>query len=105
MLIYLQPEIKRKVISLFHFSLKSDAFLFLGPSETLGKLTNLFKNIDTKWNIYQYKEMNQWMSSNTFGSSDVHNVKKSIDKSSVIARLKETERNLKIDTIYAKLIE
>jgi two-component system CheB/CheR fusion protein len=105
MLIYLQPEMQRKVISLFHFSLKSDAFLFLGPSETLGKLSNLFKTVDSKWNIYQYKEMNQWLSSNTFGNSDLLNEKKSIHKSSVMARLKETDRILKIDTIYAKLIE
>lgn len=61
MLIYLQLEMQRKVISLFHFSLKSDAFLVLGPSETLGKLTSMFKVVDRKWNIYQYKKMNQWL--------------------------------------------
>ncbi|WP_162463305.1 CheR family methyltransferase [Paenibacillus psychroresistens] len=105
MLIYLQPEMQRKVISLFHFSLNSNAFLFLGPSETLGKLANLFENIDTKWNIYQYNEMNQWLSPHTYGSSEMLNIKKTNDKSSVISRLKDTDRIQKMDAIYAKLIE
>jgi two-component system CheB/CheR fusion protein len=55
LLIYFQPDAQRKVISIFDFSLKSEACLFLGPSETLGKLTNLFIPLDNKWNIYQHK--------------------------------------------------
>jgi two-component system CheB/CheR fusion protein len=105
MLIYLQPEMQRKVISLFHFSLKPDGFLFLGPSETLGKLTNLFKVLDSKWNIYQYKEMKQLVSANSFSKSESLNEQKQMHKNTIIARLKESERILKIDNIYMKLIE
>jgi two-component system CheB/CheR fusion protein len=104
MLIYLQPSMQRKVISLFHFSLKSDAFLFLGPSETLGKLSNLFKSVDSKWNIYQYKEMNKWLSSNTFGNINSIHEKKMTHKIKAISGLK-TDPILKMDTIYTKLIE
>lgn len=57
MLIYLQPEMQRKVISLFHFALNPSGFLFLGPSETIGRLSNLFAPVDRKWNIFQQKKM------------------------------------------------
>ena len=105
LLIYLVPEMQRKVISLFHFALKSEAYLFLGPSESLGKLSVLFKTFDSKWNIYQYKETNHWLTANTFGLSEVVNDKKLSHRNKVIARLKETERIMKLDNIYTKLIE
>jgi two-component system CheB/CheR fusion protein len=104
MLIYLKPDMQRKAISLLHFALKSDGFLFLGPSETLGKLTNLFKSVDNKWNIYQYKEIKQWLNTNHFGMADDRNEKKK-HKNKVIARLKETEQKIKQENIYNKLIE
>ena len=38
LLIYLQPAAQQKVLSLFHFALNRNGFLFLGPSETVGPL-------------------------------------------------------------------
>jgi two-component system CheB/CheR fusion protein len=105
LLIYLQLEIQRKVISLFHFSLKSDAFLFLGPSETLGKLTNLFIPLDNRWNIYHHKVSNSLLAAGSLGVSDQVNEKKLNHKNKVIVRLKEAERILKLETVYTKLIE
>ncbi|WP_240546500.1 CheR family methyltransferase [Paenibacillus artemisiicola] len=55
MLIYLQPEMQFKVLSLFHFALTPEGFLFLGPSETIGKFTNQFEPIDRQWNIFAHK--------------------------------------------------
>lgn len=105
MLIYLQLEMQRKVISLFHFALKSDAFLVLGPSETLGKLSNMFKVVDRKWNIYQNKKRNQWLTTTHFGMPS-HNVENKIAyKNKAITRLKQTERMITLDNIYTKLIE
>ncbi len=105
MLIYLQLEMQRKVISLFHFSLKSDAFLVLGPSETLGKLSNMFKIVDRKWNIYQNKKMNQWLTTTHFRIPS-HIVENKIAyKNKVMTRLKQTERMITLDSIYTKLIE
>lgn len=54
MLIYLQPEIQKKVLSLFHFVLNPEGFLFLGPSETIGKLTTQFEPLDRRWNIFEH---------------------------------------------------
>jgi len=53
LLIYLEPEVQSKVISLLHFSLKEGGFLFLGPSETIGRQTDLFDPVSKKWRIYR----------------------------------------------------
>lgn len=55
MLIYLLPEMQAKVLSLFHFALNPGAFLFLGPSETIGRLADHFEPIDRRWNIFSHK--------------------------------------------------
>ena len=49
MLIYLQPLAQKKVLSLFHFALKTGGTLFLGPSETMGDLAEEFESIDDHW--------------------------------------------------------
>ena len=53
LLIYLEPEVQRKVISLFHFALKEDGHLFLGSSETLGRHIDLFETVSKKWRIFR----------------------------------------------------
>jgi two-component system CheB/CheR fusion protein len=76
LLIYLQQEAQRKVISIFDFSLKSEACLFLGPSESLGKLTNLFIPLDNKWNIYKHKEHKRLFEKNSLVLNDPEKGKK-----------------------------
>lgn len=53
LLIYLQPTAQKKVITLFHFGLKTGGMLFLGPSESTGELQDEFDAIDRHWNIYR----------------------------------------------------
>ena len=53
LLIYLDPEVQRKVISLFHFSLHEDGFLFLGSSETVGRQLDMFETVSKKWRIFR----------------------------------------------------
>ena len=53
LLIYLTPEIQKKLIPLFHYSLNSGGFLFLGSAESVGNFTDLFKPLDLKSRIYQ----------------------------------------------------
>ncbi|MBP3949601.1 CheR family methyltransferase [Bacillus suaedae] len=54
MLIYFQTDLQQKVLSMFHFALRKDGFMFLGPSETIGKLTDLFEPVHHKWKIFRY---------------------------------------------------
>ncbi len=53
LLIYLEPEIQKKIVSLFHFSLNAGGFLILGPSETVGRQADLFVPISARWRIYR----------------------------------------------------
>ena len=53
LLIYLGTELQRKLLPIFHYSLKPDGILFLGSSETIGQATDLFTSIQRKWKIYR----------------------------------------------------
>jgi len=48
LLIYLSAPAQRSVMPLFHYALKPDGVLMLGPSETVGAFSELFGVIDTK---------------------------------------------------------
>lgn len=51
-LIYLEVKVQRRILSLFHFGLKTGGVLFLGPSETVGDLATEFDTLDRHWRIY-----------------------------------------------------
>jgi len=53
LLIYLEPEVQRRVIPLFHFALKPGGYLFLGAAETVAQREDLFRPVSRKWHIYQ----------------------------------------------------
>ncbi len=53
LLIYLGPELQRRVISLFHYALKPDGYLLLGASETLGELSNAFDEVSRRWKLFR----------------------------------------------------
>jgi len=53
MLIYLQPQAQRTVLSLFHFGLLPGGMLFLGASETPGGLAEEFATIDEHAKLYR----------------------------------------------------
>ena len=56
-LIYMDRELQKKLIPLFHYALNPDGFLFLGPSETVGEFENLFDTLDRKSKLYQKKDV------------------------------------------------
>jgi len=53
LLIYFQPEVQEKVISLFHFALKKDSVLFLGSSEGLGQFAGEFEVIANQHKLFR----------------------------------------------------
>jgi two-component system CheB/CheR fusion protein len=53
LLIYFQPLLQKKVLSLFHFGLRTGGTLFLGPSENPGELTPEFDTLHEHWKIYR----------------------------------------------------
>jgi two-component system CheB/CheR fusion protein len=52
LLIYMEPVLQRRVLSLFHFSLNPGRFLLLGPSETVGDAADQFALLDSKWKLF-----------------------------------------------------
>ncbi|KAB2640371.1 MAG: PAS domain S-box protein [Verrucomicrobia bacterium] len=56
LLIYMNTELQKKVIPLFHYALNPGGFLFLGTSETIGEFVELFEPIERKLKIYLRKE-------------------------------------------------
>jgi two-component system CheB/CheR fusion protein len=56
LLIYMDVELQRKLIPLFHYALSPGGFLFLGTSETVSEYVDLFGVLDRKLKLYQRKE-------------------------------------------------
>lgn len=53
LLIYLEPELQKKLFPLFHYSLNPGGVLMLGTSETVGAATDLFAALPGKSRIYR----------------------------------------------------
>ena len=53
LLIYFNDDAKKKVLSLFNFSLNPGGIMFLGPSETVSELDDAFVPANEKWRIYR----------------------------------------------------
>ncbi len=53
LLIYFDQTLHRQIIPLFHYSLNPNGFLVLGPSETIGRSSELFRLVDGHHQIYR----------------------------------------------------
>jgi two-component system, chemotaxis family, CheB/CheR fusion protein len=53
LLIYLDPELQKKLLPLFHYSLNPGGLLLLGSAESIGGFTDLFTSLDAKARLYQ----------------------------------------------------
>lgn len=57
-LIYFDPVLQKRVISLFHYALKAGGSLVLGPSETIGASSDIFTLLhDKKFSIFTKKSV------------------------------------------------
>jgi len=56
LMIYLTTEMQKKLIPLFHYSLRPGGILFLGSAETIGNFTDLFESLGRKTRIYRRTE-------------------------------------------------
>ena len=54
-LIYLDAGLQKKIIPILHYALKTNGFLMLGNSETVGTFTDLFSLIESKHKVYTRK--------------------------------------------------
>jgi len=53
LLIYLDAELQKKLVPVFHYALKPGGYLFLGPSESLAEHPELFEIVDKRFRIFR----------------------------------------------------
>ncbi len=56
LLIYMEPDLQKKILPIFHYTLKPNGILFLGTSETVGEFGHLFEPLDSKYKIFKHKD-------------------------------------------------
>jgi two-component system CheB/CheR fusion protein len=56
LLIYLSANLQKKILPIFHYSLKSKGNLFLGTSEAIAGFSDLFRLNAKKWKIFERKD-------------------------------------------------
>jgi two-component system CheB/CheR fusion protein len=56
-LIYMDTPLQKKIMNLFHFTLSENGYLFLGTSESIGELSDLFSPVDVKAKIFRSKKL------------------------------------------------
>ncbi len=71
LLIYLQPVLQKKALSLFHFALNTNGILLLGTSETTGELQEYYKTLDARNKIFQSTGKLQAMPGDFFKNDSV----------------------------------
>ncbi|GGG14893.1 chemotaxis protein CheB [Pontibacter amylolyticus] len=71
MLIYLNPSLQYKVLSLFPYALNMGGYLMLGPSEHIGDMQEYFEEENRKWNIFR-KVKDRSSLQRSYGVTDYH---------------------------------
>jgi two-component system CheB/CheR fusion protein len=56
LLIYLTPELQKKLLPLFHYTLNAGGLLFLGSAETVSEFTDLFAQLSARSRLYRRRE-------------------------------------------------
>jgi two-component system CheB/CheR fusion protein len=56
-LIYLEPELQRRVLSVFSYALRPQGLLMLGTSESVGGFDDRFAMLDKRWKVFQRRTM------------------------------------------------
>jgi two-component system, chemotaxis family, CheB/CheR fusion protein len=55
-LIYLDSTLQKRVLPLFHYALKSNGYLVLGSSETVGSHNDMFTAVDKRYKVFAKKQ-------------------------------------------------
>lgn len=74
-LIYLNVVLQKKVLTMMHFGLKKDGYLFLGPSENASVLKNDFDEISAKWKVLKSNKPGRVVKFDAFSSHVIEGVK------------------------------
>ena len=56
LMIYFDSTLQRRLLPLFHYSLRSGGVVVLGSSETMGRFNHLFATLDSRLRLYQRQD-------------------------------------------------
>ena len=56
LLIYLDAALQKRLVPLFHYALRPDGILFLGPSESIDGYVDLFAERNRRWKIFKRRD-------------------------------------------------
>ena len=57
LMIYFEPELQNRLVPAFHYALNPGGILFLSPSESIGRFTDLFAPVNRKWKFYSARQL------------------------------------------------
>jgi len=80
LLIYMEPELQKKLMNLFHYSLNSNAIMLLGNAENENSQNNQFTPIDAKLKIYKRSTIAVNTELLDFPSSFSHSKKQTVNE-------------------------
>lgn len=98
LLIYMDPELQRKLLGLFYYSLNQQGFLMLGTAETLGVQSHLFTQVDTGLKIFKRSADNLNPQLFDFPSSFIR------PKSTYVEHTDNDKLNMNIQTVADQLL-
>lgn len=81
LLIYMEPELQKKLMNLFHYSLNSGGVMVLGSSENENSQSNLFTPIDSKLKLYKSSAIPENTELFDFPNSFTHSRKQMVNDS------------------------
>ena len=86
LLIYLSTELQKKLMPLFHYSLKPGGLLFLGSAETIGSQIELFSAVHNRSKLFWRNNLKLRADSITFPSSFISNSIASLPQESLMRK-------------------
>lgn len=98
MLIYMDPELQKKLLGLFCYSLNPDGVMVLGSAETLGTQSHFFAPVDSKLKIYKR--------SNTTQTPELFDFPSSFSRTTLVSTEKQlpTKSNPNIQALADQLL-
>ena len=78
LLIYINSDLQKKIIPLFHYSLNNDGILMLGPSESIGEYGDLFSVFDANVKIFKKKNINTRKTNHIYELPTIERISNSI---------------------------
>jgi len=82
LLIYLSTELQKKLMSLFHYSIKAGGLLFLGSAETVGSETELFSPANSRSKLFWRNQVNVLNKTVTFPTAFISNLQAALPQES-----------------------